>query len=138
MLEAFSAWLKEQTPRVLPKSALGQAIKYCRNQWDRLVAFLEDGHLEIDNNLAERSIKPFVIGRKNWLFSNTARGAQSSAIIYSIVETAKENGLNPFYYLSYLFQELPNIDMTDKTKLAEFLPWSSTLPEDCRVPSKSK
>lgn len=138
VLEAFSAWLKEQMPRVLPKSALGQAIKYCRNQWDRLAAFLEDGYLEIDNNLAERSIKPFVIGRKNWLFSNTARGAKSSAIIYSIVETAKENGLNPFYYLSYLFQELPNIDMTDKTKLADFLPWSLTLPEDCRVPNKSK
>lgn len=138
VLEAFSAWLKELTPRALPKSALGQAIKYCRNQWDRLVAFLEDGHLEIDNNLAERSIKPFVIGRKNWLFSNTARGAKSSAIIYSVVETAKENGLNPFYYLSYLFQELPNIDTTDKTKLAEFLPWSPTLPENCRVLVKSK
>nr|WP_244943975.1 IS66 family transposase [Siminovitchia fortis] len=138
VLEAFLVWLKEQTPRVLPKSALGQAIKYCRNQWDRLVVFLEDGHLEIDNNRGERSIKPFVIGRKNWLFSNTAKGAKSSAIIYSVVETAKENGLNPFNYLSYLFQELPNIDTTDKEKLAEYLPWSSTLPQDCRVPNKSK
>ncbi|MBM7684271.1 transposase, partial [Pullulanibacillus pueri] len=71
IMEAFSAWLREQTPRVLPKSALGQAIKYCRNQWDKLEAFLKDGRLEIDNNRAERSIKPFVIGRRNWLFSNT-------------------------------------------------------------------
>lgn len=134
VLDAFSAWLREQTPRVLPKSALGKAIKYCRNQWERLEAFLKDGRLEIDNNRAERSIKPFVIGRKNWIFSNTAKGAKSSAIIYSIVETAKENGLNPFNYLSYLFEELPNMDTTDKEKLAQFLPWSVSLPQECRVP----
>lgn len=133
VLDAFSAWLREQTPRVLPKSALGKAIKYCRNQWDRLGAFLEDGRLEIDNNRAERSI-----GRKNWLFSNSAKGAKTSAIIYSVVETAKENGLNPFQYLNYLFEELPNIDTTDKEQLAQFLPWSSTLPQECRVPNKSK
>jgi transposase len=103
VLDAFSAWLRELTPKALPKSALGKAIKYCRNQWDKLEGFLQDGRLEIDNNRAERSIKPFVIGRKNWLFSNTPRGAQSSAITYSIVETAKENGLNPYQYLTYLF-----------------------------------
>ena len=138
VLEAFLAWLQEQTPRVLPKSALGQAIKYCRKQWEQLEAFLEDGRLEIDNNRAERSIKPFVIGRKSWLFSNTAKGARSSAIIYSIVETAKENGLNPFNYLSYLFEELPNMDTTDNEQLAQFLPWSATLPQECHVPNKSK
>ena len=132
------AWLKEQTPRVLQKSALGKAIKYCRNQWERLEAFLEDGRLDIDNNRAERSIKPFVIGRKNWMFSNTAKGARSSAIIYSIVEAAKENGLNPFKYLSHLFEELPNIDTTDKEQLAELLPWPTSLPAECHVPTKSK
>nr|WP_231784174.1 IS66 family transposase [Lentibacillus sp. JNUCC-1] len=138
VLEAFSAWLREQTPRVLPKSALGKAIKYCRNQWERLEGFLKDGRLEIDNNRAERSIKPFVLGRKNWLFSNTRKGAESSAIIYSVVESAKENGLNPFNYLSYLFEALPNMDPTDQDQLAQFLPWSTTLPEACRVPNKSK
>ncbi|ALX50527.1 IS66 family transposase [Lentibacillus amyloliquefaciens] len=138
VLEAFLAWLQEQTPRVLPKSAFGKAIKYCRKQWERLEVFLEDGRLDIDNNRAERSIKPFVLGRKNWLFSNTAKGARSSAIIYSLVETAKENGLNPFNYLSYLFEELPNMDTTDKAQLAQLLPWSTTLPEECRVPNKSK
>lgn len=138
VLEAFSTWLREQTPRVLPKSALGQAIKYCRNQWERLGVFLQDGRLEIDNNRAERSIKPFVIGRKNWLFSNTGKGAKSSAIIYSIVETAKENGLNPFHYLSYLFEQLPNMDTTDKTKMAHLMPWSQAIPEECRIPNKSK
>lgn len=137
-MEAFSAWLREQTPRVLPKSALGQAIKYCRNQWNRLEAFLKDGRLVIDNNRGERSIKPFVIGRKNWIFSNTVKGATSSAIIYSIVETAKENGLNPFNYLSYLFEKLPNMDLTDKTKLDQLLPWSTSIPEKCHVPNKSK
>ncbi len=96
LLDAFSAWLRMQTPKVLPKSALGQAIKYCRNQWDKLEVFLEDGRLEIDNNRSERSIKPFVIGRKNWIFANTPKGVKASAVTYSIVETAKENGLN--YY----------------------------------------
>lgn len=102
-MEAFSVWLKQQSPRVLPKRAFGQAINYCRNQWDKLEAFLQDGRLELDNNRSERSVKTCVIGRKNWLFANTPRGAQASATIYSIVETAKENGLNPFSYLQYLF-----------------------------------
>jgi len=103
-LESFSAWLKYQAPRVLPKSSFGQAIAYCRNQWDKLTAFLQDGRLELDNNRGERSIKPFVIGRKNWLFCNTPKGAKASATIYSIVETAKENDLNPFLYLQFLFE----------------------------------
>ncbi len=101
ILEAFSAWLKQQTPRVLRKSALGEAIQYCRNQWEKLIAFLQDGRLELDNNRSERSIKPFVIGRKNWLFVNTPRGAQASAIIYSIIETAKENELHPFQSIRF-------------------------------------
>lgn len=99
VLDAFLAWLKNQKARVLPKSSFEQAIYYCLGQWDKLVAFLQDGRLELDNNRSERSIKPFVIGRKNWLFANTQRGAKASAITYSIIETAKENGLNPFHYL---------------------------------------
>lgn len=138
VLDAFSAWLREQTPKVLPKSALGQAIKYCRSQWEKLEGFLLDGRLEIDNNRSERSIKPFVIGRKNWLFSNTPRGAQASAITYSIVETAKENGLHPFAYLNYLFEKLPNIDTNDESQLDQLLPWSMTIPEECRAPIKTK
>ncbi len=92
-----------------------------------------DGRLEISNNRSERSIKPFVIGRKNWLFANTPRGARASAIIYSIIETAKENKLNPFYYLRYLFEKLPNIDTKDPEALDKLLPWSSTVPIVCRV-----
>lgn len=102
VVEAFLAWLKFHAPKVLPKSTFGQAISYCRNQWDKPVVFLEDGRLELDNNRGERSIKPFVIGRKNWLFSNTPKGAKASAIIYSIVESAKENNLSPYAYLKYL------------------------------------
>lgn len=133
VLDAFRDWLKYQTPRVLPKSALGQAIQYCRNQWDKLEGFMKDGRLEIDNNRSERSIKPFVIGRKNWLFTNTAKGAASSAVIYSVVETAKENGLNPFEYLKFLFEKMPNMDLDDKLAFDEILPWSTTLPEVCKV-----
>ena len=125
IISEFKAWLDYQKPRVLPKSAFGQAISYCLNQWDKLLAYLADGRLELDNNRAERSIKPFVIGRKGWLFSNTPRGAKASAIIYSIVETAKENGLNPYHYLTYLFEQMPNIDVKDQKALDELLPWSS-------------
>lgn len=131
VLDAFLSWLKMQEQKVLPKSGLGKAITYCLNQWDKLVAFLEDGRLEIDNNRSERSIKPVVIGRKAWLFSNTPQGARASAIIYSIVETAIANGLNPYYYLRYLFEQLPNMDLTDMNALDQVLPWSTTIPVSC-------
>lgn len=133
-MEAFSVWLRQQRGRTLPKSKLGEAITYCLNQWDKLTAFLTDGRLEIDNNRSERSMKPFVIGRKNWLFANTPRGAKASATIYSVIETAKENGLNPFQYLKYLFEQLPQLpDPRDPQALDDFLPWSPKLPLTCRV-----
>ncbi|MFJ8530594.1 transposase domain-containing protein [Bacillus sp. NPDC094106] len=93
---------------------------------------------KIDNNRNECSIKPFVIGRKNWMFSNTPRGARGSAIMYSVVETAKENGLSPFHYLRYLFETLPNIDVNNKEEIDKVLPWSTDLPSRCRVPKKSE
>jgi len=133
VVDEFYAWLNYQRPRVLPKSTFGQAIAYCLNQWTKLIAFLQDGRLELSNNRSERSIKPFVLGRKNWLFSNTPRGARASATIYSIVETAKENGLNPFRYLEYLFEKMPNINIHDETVIDDLLPWSDTLPSECRV-----
>src|SRR5690606_5061213 len=89
VLEAFRTWLDEQTPQTLPKSALGKAMAYCQKQWPKLTAFLQDGRLELDNSRAERSIKPFVIGRKNWLFANTPRGARARPGRYSSVEPAK-------------------------------------------------
>jgi len=134
VLIAFKRWLERQSLDALPKSAFGQAVNYCLNQWEKLNAFLQDGRLELDNNRSERSIKPFVIGRKNWLFANTAKGAHASAIIYSVVETAKENGLNPFAYLKYLFDQIPDCHTTDLDRL---LPWSATLPAECHVPDTS-
>jgi len=128
VIDDFKEWLQYQSSRAAPKTPLGRAVQYCRNQWKKLTAFLLDGRLEIDNNRSERAIKPFVIGRKNWLFSNTPKGATSSAVIYSIVETAKENGLNPFEYLKYLFDNLPNSDVSDNGVLDGFMPWSKTCP----------
>ncbi|MDQ0111947.1 IS66 family transposase [Paenibacillus harenae] len=134
ILEAYSVWLKQQRSQTLPKSLVGKAIAYSLNQWEKWTAFLKDGRLEIDNNRSERSIKPFVIGRKNWLFANTPRGAKASAAIYSVIETAKENGLLPFQYLKYLFEQLPQLpDSQNPEALEPYLPWSSMLPITCRV-----
>jgi transposase len=136
VLALFRAWLDEISVSALPKSKLGEAITYCLNQWRKLNAFLLDGRLELDNNRSERAIKPFVIGRKNWLFANTPGGARASATIYSLVETAKENGLNPFVYLTYLFEQLPNINTKDPKAVDELLPWSATVQTRCHVPAK--
>jgi transposase len=136
VVDKFRIWLDAMADKVLPKSALGAAVTYCRNQWPKLRVFLTDGRLELDNNRAERAIKPFVIGRKNWLFANTSSGARSSAIIYSLIETAKQNNLNPFPYLTYLFEQLPNINLKDPAALDLLLPWSVPVQARCSVPPK--
>lgn len=124
ILAEFHGWLGAMQPIVVPKSALGKAVTYCLNQWEKLGRFLEDGRLEIDNNRAERSIKPFVIGRKNWLFANTPSGARASAVLYSMVETAKENGLDPAAYLAQLFRVLPNLPEHTDASLDALMPWN--------------
>ena len=105
-----------------------------RIHYDPFLQNYKDTTLELDNNRSERSIKPFVIGRKNWLFSNTPKGASASAIIYSVVETAKENGLIPFEYLSLLFERLPNLGGAG---IDDLLPWSDSIPVGCRSPKHS-
>jgi transposase len=137
VLTEFHAWLKEMAIAVLPKSTTGQAVAYCLNQWTKLTAFMADGRLELSNNRAERAIKPFVIGRKNWLFADTPRGAEASATIYSLVETAKENELNPMAYLTHLFEQLPNINWKDPESLDLLLPWAPQIQEKFRVPPRS-
>jgi transposase len=127
IVEELRKWLDDIAPSVLPKSLFGLAVNYGRQQWSKLIRFLEDGRIEISNNLAERSIKPFVIGRKNFLFCNTPRGARASAIIYSLVESAKENKLNPHTYLNYLFEQLPNLESRDDETLDRLLPWAVNL-----------
>ena len=122
LLNKFKVWLDKSSLQITPKSKMGDAIRYSQNQWHKLIRYTEDGRLNIDNNRAERAIKPFVIGRKNWLFSNTARGAQASAILYSIIETAKANGLITFDYLNRLFEELPKRNTEDD--ISDLLPWN--------------
>jgi len=136
VLNEFHAWLTKQSTIMLPKSAFGKAVTYCLNQWDKLQGYLLDGRLEIDNNRAERAIKPFVIGRKNWLFSNTPRGARISAILYSLVETAKENGLKPFEYITYLLEQVPNLNLDEPGVLDSLMPWAESLPATFRTPQK--
>lgn len=128
-LNEFHTWLEQQAGLALPKSKLGEAIGYCLNQWPKLIAFLQDGRLELDNNRCERAVKPFVIGRKNWLFSNTVNGARASAIIYSIVETARASNLRPLDYLTLLFERLPNLQ--SGASLDELLPWSGEVQALC-------
>ena len=117
----------------LPKSALGKAIHYAMEQRPYFERVFTDGRLELSNNRAERSIKPFIIGRKNWLFCCTPKGAKASSIIYSVIETAKENHLKPFEYLKHIFETMPNIP---KEAYPSLLPWSEELPESCKQNNK--
>jgi transposase len=107
ILEEFKKWLDEKAPLTPPGGLLGKAIGYTLNQWSRLIVYLQDGRLRPDNNLVENAIRPFVVGRKNWLFSGHPRGAEASAFLYSLIETAKANGLKPYLYMRYLFDQLP-------------------------------
>lgn len=107
LLKQFRKWLEDISPKTPPQGLLGKAISYALRQWERLERYTQSGLLRPDNNLAENAIRPFVVGRKNWLFSAHPRGAKASATIYSLIETAKANGLEPYRYLRYLFERLP-------------------------------
>lgn len=130
VLDDFSAWLDSQYHRT-SKNAFGRAVHYAVDEWNYLSRYLLDGRLEISNNRAERSIKPFVIDRKNFLFANTPAGAKSSAVIFSIIETAKENDLNPAQYLAFLFHALPN---NARAPIVDFLPGGRLVPQLCCCP----
>lgn len=113
ILDELRTWLDEALPQVPPQSATGRALNYLHNEWNKLIGYLNDGRLEIDNNRAENAIRPFVIGRKNWLFSDSVRGVKASANLYSLIETAKANGLEPYAYLRRVFAELPKADSVE-------------------------
>jgi transposase len=98
-MEAMRHWLDDALPRIAPQSLTGKALSYLHGQWPKLVRVLDDGRIPLDTNLVENSIRPFVVGRKNWLFADTVRGAQASANLYSVIETAKANGIEPYAYL---------------------------------------
>ena len=114
--------MKDLQETVNPESLIGIAVSYTLNEYVRLVRYLKYAYITPDNNEAERSIRPFVIGRKNWLFNNTPRGAYASANLYSLVETARANNLNPYNYLDYIFTMIPVADT--KEKLEKLLPWN--------------
>lgn len=108
IIDTLKDWLDDTRPKVAPKTTLGKALHYLDNQWPRLIGYLNDGRYPIDNNPVENAIRPFAIGRKNWLFSASVGGAKASANLYSLIETAKANGLEPYAYLKRVFSELPN------------------------------
>jgi transposase len=120
LLEKLRAWLDASLPSVPPQSLTGKALHYLEGQWPKLVRVLEDGRLRLDTNLVENAIRPFVLGRKAWLFADTVGGARASANLYSLVETAKANGLEPWAYLRYLLERLPAA--TDPGDLEALLP----------------
>ena len=120
--DELRAWLDKNLGAVPPRSLTGEAINYLTADWPRLVRYLDDGRVEISNVLCENAIRPFVIGRKNWLFSDTPAGAHASARLYSIVETAKANGLEPYAYLSLIFENLPQA--TTSADIEALMPWN--------------
>ena len=130
--------VKEHRTSVPPKGKTGEGFTYCLNAEKYLRLFLDDGLIPIDNSASERAIRPFTVGRKNWQLIDTINGANASAIVYSIVETAKANSLKPYEYLRLLLTELPQrLDQKcSDLNLDDLLPWSSDLPDSCRKKSK--
>lgn len=122
IINALRQWLDKSLVQVAPKTAMGKALSYLDNQWDRLIGYVDDGRYPIDNNRAENAIRPFVIGRKNWLFSNSQAGAKASANLYSLIETAKANELNLYDYFKKVFTCLPNANTVEEVEA--LLPWS--------------
>ena len=129
LVTSFYDFLEDLSTRTLPQSLLGKAITYAKNQREYLTTFLEDPRIQLSNNLAEQSIRPFVIGRNNWLFSASPRGASSSALIYSIIQTAIANDLKPYHYLNHIFEE---IQLNEELQVVDLLPWSDKIPGECK------
>ena len=131
LLTEFWNWLSSFP--VLAKSKLGVAIAYTQRLKAELMAFIDDGRLVLSNNLAERNIRPLTIGRKNFMFSTSVAGAKANCVAYTLVATARANGLNAFKYLSLLFEHLPNLDFYRKPELLEeYLPWSDQMQSVCK------
>jgi hypothetical protein len=123
VLEQFKSWVEELLPGTPPKSALGQALSYTRNQWEKLSRYLEHPEVPAHNNYAEQQIKQFAVGRKAWLFNHDKLGAQASANLFSLVMTARVNDVEPFVYLTHLFERLPMA--TTVESLEALLPWNA-------------
>ncbi len=124
VLAQLKSWTEKTQPQVTSQNALGKAMDYLASNWSKLERYVEHGDLPIDNNAAERAIRPFVIGRKNWLFSDTPRGATASAQLYSLVETAKANGQEPYAWLRHALEHLPLASSVEDYEA--LLPWNCT------------
>lgn len=133
VLDALLSWAKVTGKGLAPKTSHSKAIHYLLEQWEYLIRYLEDGRLVMTNNLAERSIKSFVMGRKNWLFSKTPKGANASSVIFSMVETAKANNLDPYRYLTWIFETAPSLSETDPDWASKLIP--AYAPESCKATS---
>ena len=131
LLDALLAWADSISGSAAPKSALGKALYYLKEQWTYLIRYLEDGRLELSNDRAERSIKPFVIGRKNFLFADSPLGARASAVIYSLIETAKETGLEPYRYLAWVLGQAPRLAQGNRVWAERLTP--DNAPAECRT-----
>ena len=134
ILDRFRTWLDGHLPKVPPQSQLAGALKYAHTEWTRLIRYLDDGRLAIDNNFVENAIRPFAIGRKNWLFSDSVAGAKASAAIYSIIVTAKLNGHNEYAYLRHILEKLPYAEKLDNFEA--LLPHRLS-PQDIPAPFRS-
>jgi transposase len=124
VLDDLKSWLEHNRTRLPKDSLTGKAITYTLNQWEKLVGYLQDGRLNISNALAENAIRPFAVGRRNWLFADTSRGAKASATVYSLIETAKANDLEPYAYLCYVLERIGEADSAEK--IEALLPWNAT------------
>lgn len=140
LVDEYFAWVKNQMAEILPKGKTALGLQYSINQEKYLRVFLTDGNVPIDNSASERAIRPFCVGKKNWLFINSKKGAEASAKAYTICETAKANGLNAYRYLEYILAELPKLadkkGNIDPAKLDYLLPWSDKLPAQCHKPRR--
>jgi hypothetical protein len=142
LIDEYFAWVKARIAdtAVLPKGKTAKGLNYSVNQEKYLRVFLTDGNVPIDNSACERAIRPFCVGKKNWMFINTAKGARASAAAYSICQTARANNLNVYRYLEYILTELPNLadekGNIDTSKLDHLLPWSDELPAECHKPRR--
>jgi transposase len=127
MLGSLGTWLEEQSPRVLPKSPIGQAVGYARSNWPALNRYLEAGYLAIDNNAAERALRPVAVSRKNWLFCGSDGGGRTAAVLFSVTATCKGLGIDPF---TYLRDVLHRVCTHPASRLAELLPdrWRAESP----------
>lgn len=122
ILKELRAWMETTAPYVPPASLFGKALYYLNVQWPKLIRFTEDGRIPIDTNLVENAIRPFALGRRNWLFSATPKGATASARLYSLIETAKANGIEPYRYLKEVFMTLPQAKTVEDYEA--LLPWN--------------